>query len=81
MEKLFKKTMVLFKKIISTPSVSGEENLTADIIEEFLIGEGYEVTRIFNNVMARSSCYMKDQQSILLNSHHEIGRASCRERV
>ena len=45
----------LLSKLVATPSVSGNEGGTADIIEGFLTGQGIECSRCYNNVWAVSS--------------------------
>ena len=60
----------LLCRLISTPSLSREEDQTAGIIESFLKEQGCTTFRKGNNVWVRS---MIDEQLpvILLNSHHD----------
>src|SRR5690606_3966933 len=51
-EKLTDKALELLKQLISIPSFSGEEDLTADAIETFLREFGVETGRQHNNVYA-----------------------------
>ena len=60
----------LLCRLIATPSLSREEDQTAEIIEAFLKSQGCTVFRKGNNVWTRS---MIDDKLpvILLNSHHD----------
>lgn len=61
----------LLKQLIATPSFSKEENLTADIIENFLRSNNTEPKRHFNNVWAANKFFDAAKPSLLLNSHHD----------
>ncbi len=64
----------LLSRLIATPSVSREENGTADILCEWLRQKGGEPRRHYNNVWAVAPGYDPDKQTILLNSHHDTVR-------
>ncbi len=64
----------LLSRLIATPSVSREENGTADILCEWLRQKGVEPRRHYNNVWAVAPGYDPDKQTILLNSHHDTVR-------
>lgn len=67
----------LLEKLISTPSISGQEDGTATIIEEHLKQNGVkEVNRHINNVWAVNAHYSPSRPSILLCSHHDTVRAA-----
>lgn len=66
----------LLDKLISTPSHSREENVTADIIEAFLHGQGVDVKRIHNNVWAKCAVFDSSKPTLLLNSHHDTVKPS-----
>ncbi|GLR17541.1 M20/M25/M40 family metallo-hydrolase [Portibacter lacus] len=61
----------LLKSLIQTPSFSGEENKTADLIGAFLERYGVKYTRVNNNIIARSKNWDPKQKTLLLNSHHD----------
>ena len=65
------KEIELLKKLIATPSFSGEEDKTAGIIENFLKENGVKVNRTGNNVWAKNRFFDDNKPSILLNSHHD----------
>ncbi len=71
MESLSKDAISLLKELISTPSISREENKTADIIQQHLQSRGVETNRILNNVWASNKHYDASKLTILLNSHHD----------
>ncbi len=62
----------LLKKLISTPSISGDEDKTAVILVDFLKTNGVEkVNRQDNNVWALNKYYDEDKPTVLFNSHHD----------
>lgn len=72
LDELQRKAIELLKQLISTPSISKQEEQTAEIIRSFLIAEGMDdVSLIKNNVWAVSSNFSADKKTILLNSHHD----------
>ena len=67
---MYQQAIDLLSKLIATPSISREEQQTADIIESFLKEQGCETFRKGNNVWVRSQID-KQLPLILLNSHHD----------
>ena len=61
----------LLKKLIATPSLSGNENETADLIHSFMEDRGIKIQRLNHNVWAFNKHYKEDKPTILLNSHHD----------
>lgn len=61
----------LLKKLIAIPSFSKEEDLTADIIENFLEAKKVKTQRHLNNVWATNKFFNEDKPTLLLNSHHD----------
>ena len=62
----------LLRRMIATPSVSREEERTADLLAEFLTSRGVDpVHRSHNNVWARNLWFDPAKPTILLNSHHD----------
>ncbi len=61
----------LLKQLIEIPSLSKEEDKTADAIIEFLQQKQIEVFRSGNNVWALNKYYNSSLPTILLNSHHD----------
>lgn len=68
--------IALLDKLISTPSHSREECMTADILETFLREQGVDVQRIHNNVWAKCTNFDASKPTLLLNSHHDTVKPS-----
>lgn len=68
---LSKKAISLLKQLIETPSLSREEDLTADLIDSFLKENGVQTQRLGNNIWAKNEHFDSQKPSILLNSHHD----------
>jgi acetylornithine deacetylase len=66
----------LLKKLISTPSFSGEEENTANVIHDFLVSRNVPVNRFLNNVWAKNKYYSPEKQTLLLSSHHDTVKPS-----
>ena len=75
-KQLFDKSVKLLQELISTSSISKEEDKTADIIEAFLKTEGIKTNRHINNIWAISKNYNPSLPTILLNSHHDTVKAN-----
>ncbi|MFT6879949.1 MAG: acetylornithine deacetylase [Psychromonas sp.] len=63
--------ITLLKKLISIPSLSRQEDQTANAIEAFFSERNIPFSRHFNNVWARNQFFDKEKPTILLNSHHD----------
>ncbi|MDX2306429.1 MAG: M20 family metallo-hydrolase [Microscillaceae bacterium] len=61
----------LLKKLIAIPSLSKEEHQSADLLFEFIQEKGLQPERNKNNVWIRSSDFVPERPTILLNSHHD----------
>lgn len=61
----------LLKRLIATPSVSGNEDETANHIQQFMKNHGIKASRLHNNIWAFNKYYHKDKPTIFLNSHHD----------
>ena len=68
---LFEQAVELLQQLISIPSFSKEENLTADVIENFLQQKGVITHRKLNNIWAWNKYFDASKPTILLNSHHD----------
>lgn len=68
---LTEESVGLLKNLISIPSLSREENETADTIEAFLRQHGIGTHRKLNNVWAYNKHFDSNKPTILLNSHHD----------
>ncbi len=75
-DQLYIQALDLLKVLISNPSFSKEENLTAEIIAEFLYKKGLTVNRHFNNVWVIHPDYQPGRATLLLNSHHDTVKPS-----
>lgn len=61
----------LLKRLIATPSLSREENQTADLIQGFFSERNIPFSRLENNVWSRNQHFNKELPTVLLNSHHD----------
>lgn len=61
----------LLTELIQTPSFSGEEDKTGDLIQSWLQFHNIETNRNENNIWAVNKYFDADKPSILLNSHHD----------
>ena len=68
------KAIELLVRLISTPSISRQEEAVALIIEEALRHEGHAPLRIGNNVWAKSPHWDDALPTLLLNSHMDTVR-------
>jgi acetylornithine deacetylase len=59
----------LLKSLISTPSISREENKAADVIAKFLVKYGMEYKRKANNIWTIGRDYDINKPTLLLNAH------------
>src|SRR3954469_7383273 len=71
MTTLFPDAVKLLKELISTPSLSREEDKTATILESFFKGKNIVVNRLENNVWVKNKFFDSKLPTILLNSHHD----------
>ncbi len=74
MDELYYQSIDLLKQLISTPSVSRNEKVAADIIEDALKANGFHTYRKGNNVWSLSSDYSSERPTLLLNSHIDTVR-------
>lgn len=68
---LSEKAINLLKRLIETPSLSGQEHDTADLLVKFLESEGVSTQRLGNNVWATNKHFDDQKRTILLHSHHD----------
>ena len=61
----------LLQELIAIPSLSKEENGTADRIESFLRQNNIATQRKGNNVWVKNKNFSDNKPTILLNSHHD----------
>jgi acetylornithine deacetylase len=61
----------LLQELIKTPSLSREEQGSAQIIGDYLTSKGETVHRSGNNVWCQSAKYDETKPTLLLNSHHD----------
>lgn len=61
----------LLKDLIKTPSLSKEEDKTAELLFQFLEAKGIVSQRSGNNVYTKNASYNPELETILLNSHHD----------
>lgn len=61
----------LLKQLISIPSISREEDKTADCLEAFFRKKTINPQRLKNNVWLTNRHYSEHKPTLLLNSHHD----------
>ena len=59
----------LLRKLVSIPSLSGEENLRADYITSFFAEKDIKVERIANNIIVKQPNFDSSKPTFMLNSH------------
>ncbi|MCP9199820.1 M20 family metallo-hydrolase [Gramella sp. GC03-9] len=64
----------LLKKLIETQSFSGEENLTAYLLQDWLNQHKIPHHRQMNNIWAVNEHFEDSKPTLLLNSHHDTVR-------
>jgi acetylornithine deacetylase len=69
--KLIKQSIGLLQDLISTPSLSGQEGKTADLIGRALKKEGISFSRKNHNMVTKSASFDPNRPTLLLNSHHD----------
>jgi len=70
-EEYYEEALALLTKFIEMPSMSGEEEGTASIIEAFLEEKEIPFQRKGNNIWAKNQSFDPTKPTILLNSHHD----------
>ena len=70
-ETLFKEAVQLLRHLISTPSFSKEEHVTANIVNAYLEQHSVTTNRKMNNIWAYNKYFDPSKPTILLNSHHD----------
>ena len=71
MEKRYTEAVELLRQMIRIPSISKQEEGTADLLASFLSERGVSVHRKKNNAWAFNRHYDPARPTILLNSHHD----------
>ncbi len=71
-----KTAIALLQDLIRTPSLSKQEEATAELIYQFLSDRLPEVQRLGNNVWSKSRQWKAGRPTILLNSHHDTVKAA-----
>ncbi len=70
-ETLYTEALQLLKQLISIPSFSRAENITADVLQEFLQSKAITTRRYLNNIWAVNKYFDVAKPVIFLNSHHD----------
>lgn len=68
---LFNEALDLLKQLIAIPSLSKEEDKTADLIQAFFQDKGISTQRKGNNIWVKNLHFDAGKPTILLNSHHD----------
>ncbi|MGB0166795.1 MAG: M20 family metallo-hydrolase [Luteibaculum sp.] len=64
-------SITFLQQLVATSSFSKKEEHSANLLEQYLKGQGLVVHRKHNNVWARNFHFDANKPSILLNSHHD----------
>ncbi len=67
----FQEAITLLSNLIETESLSGHEENTANILQDFFISKGIKIHRLGNNIWVKNELFDPDKKTILLNSHHD----------
>lgn len=70
-ENLYEDAIQLLKQLISTPSFSKEEALTAVVLEDFFKARSIPIQKAGNNIWAFANEFNIELPTIWLNSHHD----------
>ncbi|MEO7800740.1 MAG: M20 family metallo-hydrolase [Ginsengibacter sp.] len=70
-ETMYPQALQLLKQLISTPSFSKTENVTADLIQEFFTQKNIPVKRYLNNIWTTNKYFDLSKPTVFLNSHHD----------
>ncbi|MBS1639074.1 MAG: M20 family metallo-hydrolase [Bacteroidetes bacterium] len=68
---LYTNAVNLLKQLIATPSLSKEEDKTAEIIQLLLESKNITTHKYLNNIWAKNKFFDESKPTILLNSHHD----------
>ncbi|AWW29119.1 acetylornithine deacetylase [Echinicola strongylocentroti] len=71
MQQLKEEAKQLLQQLIATPSLSREEENTAQVLADYLTKKGVQVKRSQNNVWATNKHFDPKLPTVLLNSHHD----------
>lgn len=71
-----KEAIHLLQKLIATPSLSGDECGTADILVTELATRGIKACRHYNNIWALSQGFDANKPTLMLNSHQDTVKPS-----
>lgn len=71
MNDLKEEALTLLKSLIETPSISREEDRTAQILSSYLTEKNISWKRSGNNIWAKNKHFNPAFPSVLLNSHHD----------
>lgn len=77
-EKYFRPSVELLQRLVATPSFSGEEDKTADLLVTFFESQQLKAHRHLNNVWLANEHFDSNKPTILLNSHHDTVRPNSR---
>ncbi|WP_158859444.1 M20 family metallo-hydrolase [Lunatibacter salilacus] len=71
MNNLKEEALTLLKSLIETPSISREEDRTAQVLSSYLTAKKITWERSGNNIWAKNKNFNPALPSVLLNSHHD----------
>ncbi|MEM7296791.1 MAG: M20 family metallo-hydrolase [Bacteroidota bacterium] len=72
----FEEAVALLSKLIETPSLSREEDNTAELIANFLEARNIPYHQDGNNIWTQNQDFDSSKPTILLNSHHDTVKAN-----
>jgi acetylornithine deacetylase len=68
---LYSDALALLQQLIATPSLSREEQGTAQLLHHFMVRHGMEPEQSGNNIWVRNRHFDTAKPTLLLNSHHD----------
>jgi len=71
LDNLHKEAIELLRQLVATPSISTQEDKTANILDDFFRHRGIIRYHHLNNVWAYNASFDPEKPTILLNSHHD----------
>lgn len=74
MDQLYYQAVDLLKSLIAIPSISRDEKVAADFLEQHMLKEGLKPQRHGNNIFVLSSGFDSSLPTLLLNSHIDTVR-------
>ncbi|MCC8112846.1 MAG: M20/M25/M40 family metallo-hydrolase [Bacteroidales bacterium] len=66
----------LLQKLISIPGISRQETARADMLYDYMVGQGMTPQRLHNNLWVRGEAWLPGRPTVMLNSHIDTVKPS-----